>query len=137
MATYTVDESGVVLFYRPRTAASYLQTTQQATSGTPVRCPSCNILMALRKLQNHTIVAHGYGAMPTIEPARLIQKGLTASHAGDATGKRRSPGYSLDRSNSAGADPMDGSRGMEHFAREGGRFGSIPSYDDYGEQGLA
>lgn len=136
MTTYTVDESGVVQFYRRRTPASHVQSNQQATSGTPVRCPTCKILMAFRKLRNHTIVAHGHGAVPNSDLARANSKGPTASHAGDATSKRQSLERTAGRSNSAGADPMDGGRGMGHFAREGGRFGSMPTYDDYGEQGL-
>lgn len=136
MTTYIVDESGVVQFFRVRTPLSKSKASEQAVSGAPVRCPSCKIVMPLRKLRNHTVVAHGFGAMVAIDLAQMKPKGLAASHAGDATGKRQSPRYTSGRSSSAGADPMDGSRGMGHFAREGGRFGSMPTYDDFGEQGL-
>ena len=74
--------------------------------------------------------------MVAIDLAQMKPKGLAASHAGDATGKRQSPGYASRRSSSAGADPMDGSRGIGHFAREGGRFRPNAHLDDYGEQGL-
>ena len=37
---------------------------------------------------------------------------------------------------SVGADSMDGNSGMGCSTRECGRFGSVPAYDDYGEQGL-
>jgi hypothetical protein len=136
MTTYIVDESGVVQFSRSRALALPVQANAQTMSGAPVRCPSCKILMALRKLRNHTIVAHGHGALPTIDLAWASLNGLTASHAGDATDRRQSAGHASGRINSADADPMDGSRGIGHFAREGGRFGSMPAYDDYGEQGL-
>ncbi len=137
MTTYIIDESGVVQFFRVRTPHSMSKASEQAVSGVPVRCPCCQIVMPLRKLRNHTIVAHGFGATVAIDPAQIKPKGIEASHAGDATGKRQSPGYTHGRSNSSGADPMDGSRGIGHFAREGGRFGSMPTYDDYGERGLA
>lgn len=137
MTTYIVDESGVVQFFRVRTLLSKSKASEQAVSGAPVRCPSCKIVMPLRKLRNHTVVAHGFGATMAIDLARMMPKALAASHAGDATGKRPSVERGAVCGRSAGADPMDGSRGMGHFAREAGRFGSMPSYDDYGEQGLA
>jgi hypothetical protein len=137
MTTYIVDESGVVQFFGPRTSPTKSKANEQALSYVPARCPSCKALMPLRKLRNHTIVAHGYGAMPAIEPTRMKPLGAAPSHVGDTTGRRPSPDRPAGRSSSVGADPMDGSRGIGHFAREGGRFGSMPTYDDYGEQGLA
>lgn len=137
MTTYIVDASGVVQFFRVSTPLSKSKVSEQAVSSAPVRCPFCKILMPLRKLRNHTVVAHGSDTTVAIDLVRMKPNCLVASHAGDATGMRPSVERGEVCNRSAGADTMDCSRGMGHFAREGGRFGSMPSYDDYGEQGLA
>lgn len=137
-ARYIADESGVVEFLGAPRLPAHRKDSAAVTATIAVRCASCNAVMAMRKLANHSLVAHGKRDPEVIvncPPPRTLP---SPSHAGDATGKSAPFGhFTANGSGDGGADPLDGSRGLGHFARERGRFGSMPTHDDYGDEARA
>lgn len=138
MATYIADESGVVHFLGAPRLPARRADSAPVTATIAVRCATCSAVMALRKLANHSLVAHGKRDPEVIfncSPPRTLAR---ASHAGDSTGRVASA-YRLAANGSGNGyvDALDGSRGIGHFARECGRFGSMPSHDDYGDEAQA
>lgn len=131
MTTYLLDESGVVQFMRGRsTATSAAIPHEIANPFAQTRCTQCAAVVGLRKLFTHLVVAHGF-TQPMAE--RMLAEACRApepSHAGSQTSRLPTThfGHAITGS---GADPLDGGRGLGHFARERGRFGSMPSFDDY------
>lgn len=131
MITYLLDESGVVQFLRGRSMATPTAVPHEIENPYALtRCTQCAAVIALRKLFTHLVVGHGFTHSMAERMLAGVRSAPEPSHAGSQTARRPSTclGHALTGS---GADPLDGGRGVGHFARERGRFGSMPSFDDY------
>ena len=131
MTTYLLDESGVVQFLRGRSMATSAAAPHEiANPYALTRCTQCAAVIGLRKLFTHLVVGHGFTQPMAERMLAGVRSAPEPSHAGSQTALRPSThvGHALTGS---GADQLDGGRGLGHFARECGRFGSMPSFDDY------
>lgn len=91
-------------------------------------------LKSTARLQRHLRKVHGKAeAEITSRLSSSVSTGANPSHAGDATVLVTHGGSRSQQRQ----DAMDGSRGIGHFARESGRFGSYPTHDDYGDESSA
>lgn len=82
--------------------------------------------MAQRKLSTHLVAAHGL-SHAMAEGMQAVQLGAPdPSHAGSQAG--RLPGAHGGRAlTGSSCDPLDGARGLSHFARERCRIGPSPA----------
>ena len=136
---YLVDEHGNVVFVRePENAGRGLGQKTQKQSRPLFQCPRCNATVRRSRLDHHLKSVHA-ASLSEIEALGqslpVAASRVAPSHAGDQT---RPTGTSLKQATSSGgrgSDGQDGSRHIGQFAREEGRFGSMPKYDDYSEEG--
>ncbi len=128
MPTYIVDEHGNVIFL---TRPSGKRKRNAGSLGSGIRCPECNAeLKSDVRLKKHLRNVHPSFATDSVVQAPLsVATGISTSHAGGATGN-----VSKGRAQNSNQDAADGSKGLGHFARESGRFGSYPAHDDYGDE---
>jgi hypothetical protein len=86
-------------------------------------CPVCGCIMRPNKMRRHQQRVHA-GAIVQ-HPALKVRRTAPAQ-------KLTSAGNTLQRETRG---LMDATRLVGYFARENGRFGSMPSYDDYSDEG--
>lgn len=135
MSTYMIDRGGVVQFLRlSQPQPQYQFSDRERLERT--HCPNCGVTLAKGKLPNHLVIAHGANSWAAMQAASPWARTDEPSHAGDSTGRRSTADASL-QDHSGGGDTRDAGRHFCHFARERGRFGSMPKYDDYGDEGTA
>jgi hypothetical protein len=149
---YFVDENGVVHFARDRMdrpsrqpiksgkAKKLKGALRQILRSEQLQlCPACQLPVKGLALLAHMRQTHRYAEQDALEVLRPLiatasavairSSGPAASHAGsqtrDSQALSRHPGQ---------GDGQDAGLNMGQFAREGGKFGSLPKYDDYGDE---
>lgn len=136
MSRYIVDPSGVVVFLdKPRSARKPKNSAQSSKREQPTaKCSVCHCYVKPSRLNKHLANVH---SVPVPDHGEIISQPTirqsNISHVGDQTRAGRSTSTTNDASTTAG-DPRDGGKYLGHIAREGGRFGSLPQFDDYGDE---
>ncbi len=103
-----------------------------------VACSSCGTFLPKREWRLHLREAHGANAT---YPAReekgspgVRNKPKSRKGGGRSVGASGTESRMLNRA--LYEDDMYSGRGLGQMSRENGRFGSLPLYDDYGEDSI-
>lgn len=132
MPRYIVDEHGNVVFLDKPKAAKKLVRDAPPSPKTLVLCPICDVKIHKGRLPRHLLSVHGK-PMFKLSPAEQALA-PRPKHAGDRTRivgpapnhQKTHPMYQ--------SDAMDATKFVGQFAREQGRFGSMPSHDAYDDE---
>lgn len=103
-----------------------------------IRCPVCGQRMRVGRLLKHLARAHRISYPRTGSQAARkphSNKKRLAAHDGRAK-NRELRVFALPSPEGVSETAMDGARGFHTFARDHGQFGSFPSHDNYGEEGI-
>lgn len=125
----------------PLPAAPYLAEGTHRTAGnkaSPKRqltpCEVCSVQVRVDRLARHTQSVHPLDPRPPAAPVqRMPRPGFVERDDGQEAPARRGNGGGSRLAEALG-DGLDGGRFLGFAARENGRFGSYPSFDDYGDE---
>ena len=131
MRRYIIDEHGVIVFLgRPK--ASQQKKTRDGKLRQLTSCPVCHVSLKPGRLKTHLSKVHQQ-VLPQDQIAVSGRKSQQ-SHAGDRTRDASRTVASSTEERVTGIDPRDGGKYLGHMAREAGRFGSLPLFDNYGDE---
>jgi len=139
---------------KKRSSAS--ATTRSVSSGylrfdgkSWTKCPVCEAKLLEKNLGKHQRKIHGIEVssrsapgqaserkkvLGNVKKAKRRKTSLPSSAGGRRTGTGRPTDLHEQRLHQSYEDQHFGGKGLGHFRREEGRFGSLPLYDDYGEE---
>jgi hypothetical protein len=111
-------------------------------------CPKCRASLLQKNFQKHYRKVHPANLVPSSSANEVVtgrakpkNRKMTRTLTPSSGGKRDRTGKSLGLTGQAlyqsFEDSSFGGKGLGHMRREQGRFGSLPLYDDYGEESWA
>jgi hypothetical protein len=94
-----------------------------------IACQFCQCQLRAKNLDRHLKRAHA-AELKRAHAAKLTRNNAAVARSQPRSAASRDAAMALtDR------DTQDASKYIGHFAREHGRFGSMPSYDDFSDEG--
>ena len=101
------------------------------TSAHHVRCSECKQSVHQDRLQAHMRKVHGIWVKRNEKNRYRTVTGRTRSHSSRTSSQDRLSRQQLEQSSD---EPFDGGKYLGHIKRENGPFGTLPLYDDYGDE---
>lgn len=135
---YLVDEHGNVVFLKESGTRARVGQQYQHSLREQVKCPYCPSRVRRSRLARHLRGVHAASASEIEALERQFPHSvseISPSHVGDQTRQSGTPSKPASGRGSFATDGQDGSKHIGQFAREQGRFGTMPQHDDYSEDG--
>ena len=110
-----------------------------------VKCDSCGVSVLRRNYPKHSRRSHSQGKQTQDRPASLHQPCNQVDDPQRTSTVHPTQKKTRRRAERAGVkavhvpyedDPYDAGKFLGYFSREGGRFGSLPLFDDYGDESV-